>query len=99
MGKYNFRVYYDFLGPTDNDPLGLHQRSEEDIRFELNNFPEDIRRCWSNDLVHISTSPYSDAPYSILLVIETSESSIEVMNKLENCLKGSVLFAKLIDSE
>lgn len=99
MGKYKFRVYYEFLGPTADDPLGLHQRSKEDIKFELINFPEDLRLRWSNDLVHISTSPYSDAPYSILLVIETSESSIEVMNNLENCLKGSVLFAKLIDSE
>lgn len=91
MNKYIFRIFYQFLGPTDNDRLGLHQRSEEDIQFELENFPEVLRLNWGNELIHLETS-FTEEPNSIRVIIETSESINEVKNKLVNCLKGTVLF-------
>ena len=98
MNKFGYRVYYQYSGPTKEDPF-LDPKSEDELSHAFWRFPDDLRAALDDPKAQVVTDEKEQSPSSITVVVTTMKSEQTVDEDVRYCCEQLDLFAKKLRLE
>lgn len=96
MGKFRYRVYYDYVESACAEPLPTSPKNDGEIAQALRNFTNDLKQCLPENAPSVRSLP--DAR-SMEVVFETSLCEADVIKLVEGCLKDLHLCGRQLEED
>jgi len=92
MNRFSYRAYYQFTGPSRDDPF-RSEKTEEDVGKAISRFPLELEHFLEQGSVVEVPQGVSDFNSSFVTVV-TDASEAQVDEAVKRCLNGLDLFAQ-----
>ncbi len=89
MTRHQYRIYYQFEGPSKGNPL-RSLKSADEVAWALERMPQELGHFLEDRNARISSEPESDT--SIVVTVETTEPDADFVKALERCISGLDLY-------
>jgi hypothetical protein len=95
MNRFNYRVYYEFNGPSKGNPF-RSLKSDKQVEDALCNFAHELRLRLSDTNAVVTGDPIVKGIKSIHITVETSLDRDAVNAAMKPCLNDLDLFGGIL---